>query len=156
MPFECEPLSLDIESESSPVPTNSARSYLQFEFFMRWLWMCIGKSYASSSRPPLHSNNIVSLLEISGFQLGRERMFLLSLERKENNFLKSNRGITIIFGGQECRRAVEVARGWREGILMCPWTTSATTQCPVSFYRSNNNCVCKRTLNKLKNPWRTL
>ena len=82
--------------------------------------MCIGKSYASSSRPPLHSNNIVSLLEISGFQLGREkrreRMFLLSLERKENNFLKSNRGITIIFGGQECRRVVEVARGWREGL----------------------------------------
>ena len=79
--------------------------------------MCIGKSYASSSRPPLHSNNTVSL-EILGFQLGREkrreRMFLLSLERKENNFLKSNRGITIIFGGQECRRVVEVARGWRE------------------------------------------
>ena len=117
MPLECEPLNLDIESQSSPGPTNSARNYLHFEFFMRWLWMCIGKSYASSSRPPLHSNNIVSL-EISDFQLGREkrreRMFLLSLERKENNFLKSNRGITIIFGGR-CRRAVEVARGWREG-----------------------------------------
>ena len=81
--------------------------------------MCIGKSYASSSRPPLHSNNIVSL-EISGFQLGREkrreRMFLLSLERKENYFFESNRGITIIFGGQECRRVVEVARGWRDGL----------------------------------------
>ena len=81
--------------------------------------MCIGKSYASSSRPPLHSNNIVSL-EILGFQLGREkrreRMFLLSLERKENIFLKSNRGITTIFGGQECRIVAEVARGWREGL----------------------------------------